>query len=253
MRLATATAIAFVGALSIVAAQQPPATPPAQPPAGGGQRMGGMNDPARKVPGGGILASGWKGKVDANEAKNGSVINDSKFEGSAGSFTVASGPAGLFWNPADAQQGDFTVSATFTEPSYMSAMSHPHSYGVFIGGNDLETENPTALYCMAYGNGNCIVRAVPTTFAPPGPSGRRPTPNDAVKKAAGKGEPVTQEISMSVKGSQVTCSVNGTVVATMTKDDLVGEGKLKSIQGNVGLRFAHNVDVKVSNYKVTKQ
>jgi hypothetical protein len=251
MRLGTVTAIAFAGALTIahVSAQQP-AQPPAQPPAGGGQRMGGMGDPARKVPGGGITAAGWKGKIDAGEAKNGSVLNDSKFEGSGGTFTVASGPAGLFWNPADAQTGDFTVSATFSEPSYMSAMSHPHSYGVFIAGNDLETENPTALYCMAYGNGNFIVRAFPTSFTTS--AGRRPTANEAVKKAAGKGEPVTNEIAMSVKGSQVTCSINGTVVATLVKDELVGEGKLKSVQGNVGLRFAHNVDVKVTNYKVTK-
>jgi hypothetical protein len=219
--------------------------------------MGGMQmnpaDAARKVPNGGITASGWKGKVDAGEAKNGSTINDSKFEGSNGTFTIASGPATIYWNPADAQTGDYTVSATFTEPAYMSAMSHPHPYGVFIGGNDLESDTPTLLYCTPYGNGNFIVRAFPTSFAPPGPSGRRPTPNDAVHKATGKGEAVTQEVSMSVKGSQVTCSINGTTVATFTKDDLVGEGKLKSVEGTPGIRVAHNVDVKVTNYKVTKQ
>jgi hypothetical protein len=260
MRLTSVTAIAFAGALSIahLSAQQPAAQqPPAQPPAGGGQRMGGMQmnpaDAARKVPGGGIFASGWKGKVDAGEAKNGSTINDSKFEGSGGSFTIASGPAGIFYNPADAQTADYTVSATFTEPAFQSAMSHAHPYGLFIGGNDLESDTPTFLYCTPYGNGNFIVRAFPTTFAPPGPSGRRPTPNDAVHKAAGKGEPVTQDVSMSVKGSQVTCSINGTVVATFTKDDLVGDGKLKSVEGTPGIRVAHNVDVKVTNYKVTKQ
>src|SRR5262245_18832836 len=132
MRLATVTAIAFAGALAIanVSAQQPPAQPPAQPPSGGGGQRMGMNpaDAARKVPGGGIFASGWKGKVDAGEAKNGSAINDSKIEGSNGSFTIASGPAGIYWNPADAATGDYTVSATFTEPGYMSAMRHADSY-----------------------------------------------------------------------------------------------------------------------------
>jgi len=256
MRLASVTAIAVACTLSIVSAQQPPAQP-AQPPAGGGQRMGGMQmnpaDAARKVPGGGIMASGWKGKIDAAEAGRGSGPNDSKFEGSGGNFTIASGPAGIFYNPADAQTGDYTVSATFTEPAYMSAMSHPHSYGLFIGGNDLDSETPTLLYCTPYGNGNFIVRAFPTTFAPPGPAGRRSTPNDAVHKAAGKGEPVTQDVSMSVKGDKVTCSINGTEVASLSKADLVGDGKLKSVQGTPGIRVAHNVDVKVSNYKVTKQ
>ena len=219
--------------------------------------MGGMQmnpaDAARKVPGGGIFASGWKGKVDAAEAGRGSAVNDSKFDGSAGNFTIASGPASIFYNSADAQTGDYTVSATFTEPAYMSAMSHPHSYGLFIGGNDLETDTPTLLYCTPYGNGNFIVRAFPTTFAPPGPSGRRATPNDAVHKAAGKGEAVTQDVSMSVKGGRVTCSINGKEVASYDKADLTGDGKLKSVEGTPGIRVAHNVDVKVANYKVTKQ
>ena len=255
MRLATVTALAFAGALTIaqVSAQQ---QPPAQPPAGGGQRMGGMqmnpSDAARKVPGGGVFVSGWKGKVDAAEAGRGSTLNDSKFEGADGNFTIASGPATIYWNPADAQTADYTVSATFTEPSYQSAMSHPHPYGVFIGGNDLDSDTPTLLYCTPYGNGNFIVRAFPTTFAPPGPSGRRPTPNDAVHKAAGKGEPVTQDVSMSVKGSRVTCSINGKEVANFDKADLTGDGKLKSVEGTPGIRVAHNVDVKVTNYKVTK-
>ena len=29
----------------------------------------------------------------------------------------------------------------------MSSMSHPHPYGVFIGGNKLDTDTPTLLYC----------------------------------------------------------------------------------------------------------
>src|ERR1041384_1010266 len=108
MRVTTATALAFAGALSFatVSAQQPPA-------GGGGMRAQNPADAARQVPGGGICASGWKGKGDAGEARNGSAIGDSKFEGSGGNFTIASGPASIYWNPADAQTGDYTVSATF--------------------------------------------------------------------------------------------------------------------------------------------
>jgi hypothetical protein len=250
MRFVSATALTLAGALSVAQlhAQQPPAGAPA-----GGQRAMNPADAARKVPGGGVLVAGWKGKIDAAEAGRGSVLNDSKFEGSGGNFTIASGPATIYYNPADAATSDYTVSATFTEPAYMSAMSHSHSYGLFIGGNDLESETPTLLYCTPYGDGNFIVRAFPTTFAPPGAAGRRKTPHDAIKKAAAKGDPVSQDVSMSVKGSQVTCSINGTEVARYTKDDLIGEGKLKSVQGVPGIRVAHNVDVKVTNYKVVKQ
>jgi len=82
--------------------------------------------------------------------------------------------------------------------------------------------------------------------------GRRPTANDAVHKAAGVGQPVSQTIAMSVKGDSVSCSINGTVVATYPKTDVVGAGKLKSTDGVYGIRFAHNTDAIVSDLKVTK-
>jgi hypothetical protein len=209
-----------------------------------------MGDAARKVPGGGIFGAGWKGKIDANEAKAGSTINDSKFEVKGNEISISTGPAGIYWNPADKATGDYTVSATFTEPQHMSASGHPHPYGVFMGGNNLETDNASLLYCAAYGNGNYIVRGFgPAPFAPG--AGRKPVPSEAVKKAE-KGQPVTQEISMSLKGSQVTCTINGTTVATLTKDDLIGAGKLENIQGIAGIRVTHNIDVKVTNFKVTK-
>ena len=74
----------------------------------------------------------------------------------------------------------------------------------------------------------------------------------AVHKAAGPGEPVTQTIALSVKGDKVSCSINGTVVATYNKSDVVGTGKLKSTDGIYGIRFAHNTDAIVTDFKVTK-
>jgi len=71
-------------------------------------------------------------------------------------------------------------------------------------------------------------------------------------KAAGPGEPVTQEIALSVKGDKVECSINGTVVASYEKPSVVTSGKLKSTDGIYGMRFAHNTDVTVSGFGVSK-
>jgi len=79
-------------------------------------------------------------------------------------------------------------------------------------------------------------------------NGRRPEPNAAVNKAAGVGQPVTQEIALSVKGDRVECSINGTVVAGFDKSSVVGAGKLKSTDGVYGLRFAHNTEVTVTGF-----
>ena len=82
---------------------------------------------------------------------------------------------------------------------------------------------------------------------------RKPAPNAAIAKAAGKGSSVTQEIAVSVKGDKVECAVNGAVVGSYDKAAVVGEGKLKSTDGIYGLRFAHNTEATVKGLSMTKQ
>ena len=196
----------------------------------------------RKVEDGGIFVPGWMADSDSKEARL--SIEDSV-------LYVTTGPAITYWNPENTVSGNYTVSATFTEPHYMNINNHPHPYGIFIGGNNLGTDKQSYLYCAAYGNGKFIVRGMgPEPFQM---GGRRPAENDAVNKAAGKNEPVTQEIAVSVKGDKVECAINGTVVASYDKSDVVGEGKLKSTDGVYGIRFAHNTDGTVTGLAATQQ
>jgi len=235
MRFVSATALAFTGALFVaqVHAQQ---APPA--------------DASRKVAGGGITAAGWKGKVDAGEAAKGGKIEDSKLVQVGSEFKINNGPAAIYWHPSSTASGSYTVSATFTEPKYMSSNDHPHPYGLFIGGNKLDTDQASLLYCTPYGNGTYIVRGFgPAPFAPG--ANRRPVASDAVKKAETGGS-VTQEVAWVVTPEKAECKINGTVVATYPKAELVGAGKLDSLDGIAGLRIAHNVDVNVTNWKITK-
>jgi hypothetical protein len=202
--------------------------------------------PSRTVEGGGISVPGWTGKVDANEEKTGKTIQDAKLTQEGGTLHVTTGPAVSYWNPSNTASGDYTVKATFNEPRYMNLNDHPHPYGIFIGGNDLGTPQESLLYCAAYGNGTFIVRGFgPAPFQM---NGRRPEANAAVHKAAGVGQPVTQEIALSVKGDRVECSINGTVVAGFDKSAVVAAGKLKSTDGVYGLRFAHNTEVTVTGF-----
>jgi hypothetical protein len=155
-----------------------------------------------------------------------------------------------YWNPANKATGDFTVKATFNEPKYMNLNSHPHPYGIFIAGSEMGTAGQSYLYCAAYGNGRFIVRGFgPGPFQMNGFSGEA---NAAVHKAAGIGQPVTQEIPLSVKGDRVECSINGAVVAGYNKAALITAGKLRSTDGIYGLRFAHNTEVTVTGLNVSK-
>jgi hypothetical protein len=205
-----------------------------------------QGDASRAVAGGGISVPQWNGKIDTNEERRGLTLNDAKLTKDGDTFHVTTGPAVAYWNPANKATGDYTVKATFTEPKYMNLNSHPHPYGIFIGGNEMGTGNQSYLYCAAYGNGRFIVRGFgPEPFQMNGFQGEG---NNAVHKAAGVGQPVTQEITISVKGDRVECLINGTVVAGYNKSALVTEGKLKSTDGIYGFRFAHNTEANVTGF-----
>lgn len=205
--------------------------------------QGGQMETSRGVTGGGISVSGWTGKIDAKEEAAGLTLNSAKLAKEGNALHVVTGPAVTYWNPANKASGDYTVKATFKEPKYMSLNSHPHPYGIMIAGNDLGTPQQSYLYCAAYGNGKFIVRGFgPEAFQMNGRGAEDP----AVNKAAGQGEPVTQEIAVSVKGDKVECSINNKVVASYDKSALVTAGKLKSTDGIYGLRFAHNTEVLVT-------
>lgn len=207
-------------------------------------------DAARAVAGGGISVPGWEGKIDASEEKAGQTLNNAKFEKQGDALHVVTGPAVTYWNPANKAAGNYTVKATFKEPKYMALNSHPHPYGIVIAGNDLGTDQQSYVYCAAYGSGSFIVRGFgPESFHV---NGRRGEPHASVAKAAGPGEPVTQEIALSVKDDKVECSINGTVVGSYDKATLVMAGKLKTTDGLYGVRFAHNTEGTITGLTMTK-
>ncbi len=209
----------------------------------------GQRDAARAVAGG-ISVPGWTGKIDASEERAGQVLDNARLAQAGDALLVTTGPAVTYWNPANRAVGNYTVKATFTEPKYMNLNDHPHPYGIVIAGNDMGTAQQSLVYCAAYGTGDFIVRG----FGP-GPfqmNGRGAEANPAINKAAGRGEPVTQEIALSVKGDRVECAINGTVVASYDKATLVTGGKLTSTDGIYGIRFGHNTEGTVTGLSVTK-
>lgn len=197
-------------------------------------------DADRSVKDGGIKVSGWQGKVDRRPAGQGKTINDSKFVTEGSALRLSIGPAASYWNPANTASGDYTVKATFKE--HKMAASHPHSYGIFIGGADLDSDNESLMYCIAYGNGTYSVKqfkgAKVSTLVDRAESA-------ALKKADANGES-TNEIGWSVKGGKASCVINGTEVKTFEKAEVVGADKLVSTDGIYGIRVSHNLELTVS-------
>ena len=205
-------------------------------------------DGTREVASGGILAEGWSGRIDAAEASDGATLEQARLEQRGDSLIVTTGPAVVYWNAANTASGDYTVSATFHEPQYMNVNDHAHPYGLFIAGSGMGTDQQSLLYCTAYGDGRFIVRG----FGPePFRLNERGEEHQAVNRATGRNQPVTQEIAMTVRGDSVSCAINGTTVATYAKSAIVAEGRLDSTDGVYGIRFAHNTDGIVTGLRMT--
>lgn len=200
-----------------------------------------QNDADRSVANGGIRVAGWQGRVDRRPASQGKTINDSKFVAEGNAFRISVGPAGNFWNPANTASGDYEVMGTFKE--HKMASSHPHSFGMFIGGADLTSENETLMYCIVYGNGTYAIKtfhgAKVTTLV----NGEA---SAAVNKADANGES-TNTVGWRVRGGSASCLINGQIVKTLTPAEYGGADKLTSTNGVYGIRVSHNVELTVSN------
>jgi opacity protein-like surface antigen len=207
-------------------------------------------DESVRVQDGGIRAPGWEGRVDASEARNGLTVEDALLMAHGDGLHVRTGPAITYWNPANTATGDYTVRATFREERFMELNDHPHPYGIVVAGQHMGTDEQRFVYCSAYGSGTYIVRGFgPEPFQM---NGRRGEEHAAVHRAAGQGQPVTQEIAVSVRGGKVECAINGTVVASYERGDVVTDGRLRSTDGVYGIRFAHNTEAYVTGLSVVR-
>jgi len=193
------------------------------------------NDPDKKVGDGGVKVSGWEARLDKADGK----IADLKFVSMGPGFHVTSGPAAIYWNPANAAKGNYTVKASLTQTK---APTHREAYGVFIGGDDLKGDKQSYLYVVIAGTGEYTIKhragsqthtVVDWTASP------------ALKKADEAGK-ATNEVAVEV-GNDVRVLLNGTEVFKEAKGKVMG-----SLDGQVGLRVNHNLDVHVGSFSVTK-
>lgn len=194
---------------------------------------------------GGIKLDGWKGRVDRRAAGQGKTVNDSHVRMEGDAIRMSVGPAGNFWNPAHHAHGNYEVTATFKE--LKMAASHPHSYGLFIGGADLESETETLMYCIAYGDGTYSIKTfhganVQTLV--------NREASSALVKADANGE-ATNTIGWRVNNGSASCLINGQVVKSFESGEVVAADKLKSLDGNYGIRVSHNLELTVSGLRMT--
>lgn len=202
-------------------------------------------DPDKLVANGGVSVPGWTGRIDPQAAKGGRKITDDKVVPMGPGFHVTSGPAAVYWNPANTASGNYTVSASFSQTK---AATHPEAYGVFLGGRDLESPNESYLYFLVRQDGKYLInhRANDSTVHKMVDW----TANSAVKAIDADGK-ATNALSIAVMPDKLSFMVNGVEVTTLPRSQVDRTGAGSGTTGIAGVRVNHNLDVHVGGFAVT--
>jgi hypothetical protein len=194
------------------------------------------------VPLGAQSAKGWMVRADrSTNATDPDAAGDIKFMAMGSSFHAINPTAAVFWNPANAASGNFTLKGSF---KLLKPSGHTNYYGLVLGGSELATAKQTYLYFLVAQNGSFMISrragdGPPTAIVPR-------TPNAAVVKPGADGTSVNA-LEVRVNGANVAFVVNGTVVHTAAKADLG-----TTTDGIVGLRVNHLLEVQIDGFGVTK-
>ncbi len=193
---------------------------------------GAQHDPDKKVAGGGTLPSGWKGRLDSGD-KTLAGVNAMQM---GGGIHFQTGPAGIYYKPADKMAGAYEAHATFTQ---MEPAAHPEAYGLIIGGADLDGAGQKYTYFIVRQDGKFMIkrRAGAAT-----PTVADWTDNAAIKKPDNAGK-MTNTLAIDVGKDTVRFLVNGTEVTS------VDAAKVDAT-GIAGLRVNHNLNLHVEGFAV---
>jgi hypothetical protein len=202
-------------------------------PAGRGAGPGAA--PARPVAGNGIEVPGWWARMDDPKDARAGL----KFVTMGTGLHVTTGPNLILWDPQNDWEGPYTTKAalTMTKPA-----SHQVAYGIFVGGQDLDTDKQRYTYFVVRQDGKYLIRK--RTGATTANLGGDWADHAAIQKPNAQGSQ-TNELSIQVGRETVTFMANGQTVATHP-------AKAVDVIGISGLRIGHGLDVQVEGFGVTQ-
>jgi len=186
--------------------------------------------------------AGWKLRVDRSpSASDPDAAGDIKFVKQGAGFHCTNPTAAVYWNPANAATGSYTLKGTFT---LMKPSGHTNYYGLVFGGSALEGADQAYIYFMVAQDGTWLVKSRNGTATP---SITAKTPSDLVKKPDATTGKSVNALEVRVGADKVDFVVNGTVVHSEPKS-----GPLAKTDGIYGIRINHLLEVQVDNFAISK-
>jgi hypothetical protein len=192
-------------------------------------KQGADSDPDRAVKAG-SLPPGWSVRPDRGTA---SQINLT-IAGDVYHFTM--GPAGTFYRSDWTKSGDYQFTARLTQTK---APTHPISYGLMIGGNDMEGSNRTYSYFLVRNQGDYYIANRDGDKRPQTVVDWKLHP--AIVKQGEDGRQANT-LGIRVQGDDAIFTVNGTEVTRLPKNKIHTDGMF-------AFRIGHNLDVDVDQVR----
>ncbi len=184
--------------------------------------------------------AGWKVRADrSTSATDPDAAGKIQFMAMGKGFHAVNPQAAVFWNPANAAKGPYTLKGTFTlnEPS-----GHTNYYGLVFGGSSLEGANQAYQYFLIAQDGTFLVKR--RTGDAKTDDVVAKTANAAIKKPEANGKS-TNVLEVRVLADKVDYAVNGTVVGSSPKAGMTTDGIW-------GIRVNHLLNVMIDEIGVGK-
>ena len=148
---------------------------------------------------------------------------------------ITTGPSGIFYNPSNAAEGEYRVSSEI----YLFTGDRREGYGIFIGGNNLESNDQSYLYFLIRKDGRYIIKQRNGLEAP---TITPWTQHAAIVQQAGD-ENAKNVLAIEVGNDELSFYVNDELVTSVPRSQLPTDGI-------VGLRVNHALNLHVTNHEV---
>jgi hypothetical protein len=198
------------------------------------QKPAGHEHADHPVEGGGTIPAGWTARADGK-----ADLANVKVVPMGSGIHVTLGPAIILYKSAHEGKGPFHTLATFTQTK---PTVHAEGYGLFAGGRGLDGPGQSYVYFLVRQDGSYLIKRRDGEKTSDITKGW--VPDAAVKKPDAKGS-ATNLLEIDHKGdpSKVVFLINSKPVYT-------ADAKSMDLDGNVGLRVNHNLDVHVEGFDV---
>jgi hypothetical protein len=191
------------------------------------------HDADQAASGGGGAPAGWTVRADRGDASG------AKVEAMGKGLHVTTGPAVILYRADTDGSGPFHTLASFTQTK---PAKHPEWYGLFVGGKGLDGAAQRYIYFLVRQDGSYLIKRREGDKTSDISKGW--VQHAAVKKPDAKGSSTNLlEVDNKIDPNRIGFLVNGQEVYAT-------EAKGMALDGIVGIRTNHNLDLHVEGFDV---